>query len=94
MSAAVAASPAVRRLFRRLTLLWGLVILVKGTITFWLLTSLSTVDFVLIKGGAILTLTMLAAATTVAWSVVVAARRACSGPAEARDVAPHQSATS
>ncbi len=72
MDAALAASPAVRRLFRRLTLLWGLVILVKGTITFWLLTSLSTVDFVLIKGGAILTLTMLAAATTVAWSVVVA----------------------
>jgi hypothetical protein len=80
MDAALAASPAVRRLFRRLTLLWGLVILVKGTITFWLLTSLSTVDFVLIKGGAILTLTMLAAATTVAWSVVVARQEGLLSP--------------
>src|SRR4029079_15310211 len=35
MSAAVAASPAVRGLFRRLTLLWGLVILVKAIVTFW-----------------------------------------------------------
>lgn len=33
--------------------MWGLVILVKGSITLWLLESLSTVDFVLIKRGAI-----------------------------------------
>jgi hypothetical protein len=72
MDATLAASPAIRGLFRRLTLLWGLVILVKGTVTFWLLTSLSTVDFVLIKGAAILTLTLLAATTTIVWSVIVA----------------------
>jgi hypothetical protein len=52
-------------------LLWGLVILVKGTVTVWLPMSLSTVHFVLIKGGAILTLTLLADATTVVWSVIV-----------------------
>jgi len=74
MDAVIAARPAIRGLFRRLTLLWGLVILVKGVVTMWLLTSLSTVDFVLIKGGAILTLTLLATATTVTWSVVVARR--------------------
>jgi len=74
MDAVIAARPAIRGLFRRLTLLWGLVILVKGVVTMWLLTSLSTVDFVLIKGGAILTLTVLATATTVTWSVVVARR--------------------
>ena len=74
MDAGIAARPAIRGLFRRLTLLWGLVILVKGVVTMWLLTSLSTVDFVLIKGGAILTLTLLATATTVTWSVVVARR--------------------
>jgi uncharacterized membrane protein len=56
MSAAVAARPEMRALFRRLTLMWGLVILVKGSITLWLLESLSTDNFVLIKGGA-LTLT-------------------------------------
>ena len=68
---ALAARPGVRTLFRRLTLLWGVVILVKGAITLWLLMSLSTVDFVLIKGGAIITLTMATAAATVVWSVVV-----------------------
>lgn len=82
MSAAVAASPAVRELFRRLTLMWGLVILVKGSVTFWLLTTLSTVHFVLIKGGAILTLTLLAAATTVVWSVIVGRREGLLRPRE------------
>lgn len=81
MSAAVAASPAVRRLFRRLTLLWGLVILVKGTVTFWLLSSLSTIDFVLIKGGAIIALTLTAAVVTVVWSVIVGRREGLLRPA-------------
>lgn len=71
MSASAAARPEIRRHFRRLTLLWGLVILVKGGITLWLLESLSTANFVLIKGGAIITLTMTAAVVTIAWSYVV-----------------------
>ena len=71
MSAGVAARPEMRRLFRRLTLMWGLVILSKGAITLWLLASLSTVNFVLIKGGAIITLTLTAAVVTVVWSVIV-----------------------
>ena len=37
----------------------------------WLLMSLSTVHFVLIKGGAIITLTLTAAYVTVVWSVIV-----------------------
>ncbi len=81
MSAAVAASPAIRRLFRRLTLLWGLFILVKGTVTFWLLMSLSTVHFVLIKGGAIITLTLTAAVVTVVWSVIVGRQEGLLRPA-------------
>jgi hypothetical protein len=71
MSSAVAARPEIRALFRRLTLMWGLVILVKAGITLWLLESLSTVNFVLIKGGAIITLTLTAAVVTVVWSVIV-----------------------
>lgn len=71
MSTAVADRPEIRRHFWRLTLLWGLVILVKGGVTLWLLESLSTADFVLIKGGAIVTLTMTAAVVTIAWSYVV-----------------------
>ncbi len=72
MDDVLAAHPRVRRLFRGLTLLWGLVILVKATITLWLLLSLSTVDFVLVKGGAILGLTLLATTVTIVWAVTVA----------------------
>jgi uncharacterized membrane protein len=71
MSSELAARPRIRRLLRSLTLMWGLVILVKGTVTLWLLVSLSTVDFVVIKGGTILMLTAAAVAATVVWSVVV-----------------------
>lgn len=71
MSASVADRPEIRAHFWRLTLLWGLVILVKGGITLWLLESLSTANFVLIKGGAIITLTLTAAVVTIAWSYVV-----------------------
>jgi hypothetical protein len=71
ISTAVAARPEMRALFRRLTLMWGLVILAKGTITLWLLETLGTVNFVLIKGGAIITLTLTAAVVTVVWSVIV-----------------------
>ena len=68
---ALAARPRIRRLFRRLTLLWGLVIVAKGSVTLWLLLSLSTVNFVLIKSSAIISLTLLAAATTLALAAVV-----------------------
>lgn len=74
MDDALGAHPGVRGLFRGLTLLWGLVILAKATITLWLLLSLSTVDFVLVKSGAILSLTVLATTTTVVWSSTVARR--------------------
>ena len=56
-------------------------ILVKAIVTFWLLTSLSTVDFVLIKGGVILTLTLTAVTVTVVWSVVVGRQEGLLRPA-------------
>ena len=68
----MAAHPRLRSLFRNLTLMWGTVILLKAGVTMWLLESLSTVDFVLIKSGAVLTLTFTAVLVTVVWSVVVA----------------------
>lgn len=68
----LAARPAIRRLLRSLTVMWGLVILLKGSVTLWLLISLSTVNFVLIKSGSILTLTAAAVAATVVWSLVIA----------------------
>ena len=85
IDAALAARPAVRGLFRRLTLLWGLVILVKGGITLWLLESLSTVHFVVIKGSAIITLTLLAAAATVVWAAFVGRSEGLLGRVSAGD---------
>jgi uncharacterized membrane protein len=80
LSAEVAARPQMRALFRRLTLMWGLVILAKATITLWLLEALSTTSFVLIKGGAIITLTATAAVVTIAWSFVVARQQGLTRP--------------
>jgi uncharacterized membrane protein len=80
VDAALAARPRIRRLFRRLTLLWGLVMLVKGTVTLWLLLSLSTVDFVLVKGAVIITVTLGAAVATVVWAVLVGRREGLLGP--------------
>ena len=85
IDAALAARPAVRGLFRRLTLRWGLVILVKGGITLWLLETLSTVHFVVVKGSAIITLTLLAAAATVVWAVIVGRTEGLLGPVSAGD---------
>lgn len=81
IDAALAARPGIRTLFRRLTLLWGLVMLVKGSLTLWLLETLSTIDFVLVKSGAIFTLTLLATTTTIVWSVNVGRREGLIGPA-------------
>jgi hypothetical protein len=71
MAAEVTARTEMRALFRQLTLMWGLVILAKATITFWLLETLSTENFVLIKGGAVITLTLTAVLVTLVRSVVV-----------------------
>ncbi|HSV37908.1 MAG TPA: hypothetical protein VLI04_04035 [Nocardioidaceae bacterium] len=68
VTASLAARPGIQGLFRRLTLLWGLVIVVKGSLTLWLLLSLSTLNFVLIKGSAIIALTLVATAATIALS--------------------------
>jgi uncharacterized membrane protein len=81
MDVGIAERPRIRRLFRHLTLMWGLVILAKGSITLWLLVSLSTVDFVLIKGGAIISLTLATATATVVWSVLVGRQEGLLGPA-------------
>lgn len=81
MDAALNERPAICRLFRRLTLMWGLVILVKGSVTLWLLLSLSTIDFVVIKSGTILALTLATTAATVVWSVIVCRQEGLLGSA-------------
>lgn len=71
MDEALADRPGIKRLFRRLTLLWGLVVIAKGTATLWLLLSQSTVDFVLFKSAAVITLTFLAVVVTIVLSAQV-----------------------
>jgi hypothetical protein len=66
-----AARPRICSHFRRLTLLWGMVMLAKGIVTLGLLATLSTVDFVVVKSCAIFSLTVLASTITIAWSYVV-----------------------
>jgi intracellular septation protein A len=74
MTGDIAKRPRVRRLFWRLTLLWAVVCLAKGAITFWMLESQSLVDFVVIKSVAIVSLTVVSVAVTV-WASVLVARK-------------------
>ena len=84
IDAAIAARPRVRRLFHRLTLLWGLVIIVKAGVTLWLLVSLSMVNFVVIKSSAIVALTLLAVTATIALSAIVGRQEGLLAPAQHR----------
>jgi hypothetical protein len=71
MDEQLAALPRVRRLFRRLTLMWGAVCLAKGSVGLWLLLSLSTPNFVLFKSVAMIGMTGLAVGVTIWGSIVV-----------------------
>jgi hypothetical protein len=71
MDAARSARPEICTHFRRLTVLWGMVMLAKGVVTLWLLATLSTVDFVVVKSCAIFSITVVASTVTIAWSSFV-----------------------
>jgi hypothetical protein len=71
IDAPLAARPGMRRLFRRLTLLWGLVIVVKASVTLSLLLSLSTVHYVMIQSSTIIVLMLTATAVTITLSTIV-----------------------
>lgn len=74
MEGGIAARPRVRRLFWRLTLLWGTVCLLKGLVGFWLLASLSPVNFVLIKSLSMISMTAIAVGVTV-WASALVLRK-------------------
>ena len=79
MDRALAERPGMRRLFRQLTLLWGVIIIAKGSVTLALLVTLSLADFVLIKGAAIIALTLFGIAATVGLSITVGKREGLVG---------------
>ena len=68
----IAKRPRVERLFWHLTLLWAVVALCKATVTYWLLQSQSTADFVLFKDTFFLATTALAVTVTASASFWVA----------------------
>lgn len=72
LSPEIANRPAVLRLFGGLTLLWAGVHLLTAAITFILLMSLSTPDFVLLKTVVCLGITICAIVLTVSWSIQTA----------------------
>lgn len=74
MTQDVAQRPRIQRLLWRLTLLWGLVVLAKGFVVFWLLQSQPLVTFVLVKNLTLICMTMLATTVT-----VIAATRVARG---------------
>jgi hypothetical protein len=76
----ISSRPRIRRLLWRLTLMWGLVIVAKGTVTFWLLTSLPVVNFVLVKNATVITVTVIATAMTI-WLSAIAVRKEGLAPA-------------
>ena len=71
MDVRLAMLPRVRRLFRRLTMMWGSVCLAKGLVGLWLLLSLSTEAFVLVKSISMIVMTAAAVVVTVWGSAVV-----------------------
>jgi uncharacterized membrane protein len=70
-----AGRPEIARHFRRLTMLWGAVMAAKGVVTLWLLATMSTVDFVVVKSCAIFSITVLASTVTIVWSLFVLRRQ-------------------
>ena len=81
MSPDLAAHPRVRRLFWRLTAMWGGVCVLKGAVGYGLLMSLSVANFVLVKSSAMIGLTALAVAVTVWTSLVVLRHESVTTPA-------------
>lgn len=73
--------PGIRRLFWRLTLLWGALGAAKAAGTLWLLESQPLDTFVLVKTVTAPSLNGLAVAATIAAAVVVARREGLLGPA-------------
>ena len=75
----LAARPRIRRLFRRLTILWAVLGLAKATMTLWLLQSQSLEVFVLAKSVSMLAINLLAAFATIGLAALVARQEGLMG---------------
>ena len=85
LSKADAERHGVQRLFRGLTVLWGVALLANAVVTFVVLMTLSADTFVVIKSVVTPALTCAAALVTIVWAVRVARRE---GLSPARGLTP------
>lgn len=76
----VAARPGIRRLFAGLTALWGTVLIVKGSVMFWVLSSASINTYVLVRGLTVPPTNVLTIVTTIALALWVARREGLLSP--------------
>ncbi len=76
----LAARPRVRRLFRNLTMMWGVLGLAKATAMLWLLQSQTLGTFVLVKSISMLAINVLAAFATIGLAAIVARKEGLLGP--------------
>ena len=75
----LAMRPRIRRLFRRLTILWAVLGLAKATGTLWLLQSQSLETFVLVQSVSAMAVNVLAAFATIGLASVVARKEGLMG---------------
>lgn len=71
MSPDLNAHPRVRRLFWRLTAMWGVVCILKAIVGYWMLESMSVGTFVLVKSSTMIGMTVAAVAVTIVAALVV-----------------------
>jgi len=64
--------PKIQRLFWWLSLFWAVVCLIKAVVTLWLLSELSMVSYVAVKGATIMAIIVAATAVTITAAVKVA----------------------
>ena len=80
--------PRIRRLFWHLTVLWAVLCVSKAVMVLWMLQSLSLESFVLVKGASVLTLNVVAAATTIGAAAIVARKEGLLGHVPAQALVP------
>jgi uncharacterized membrane protein len=72
--------PRIRRLFRNLTVMWGVLGIAKAGVTLWLLQTQTLEVFVLVKSISMLSVNVLAAAATIVLAALVGRQEGLVGP--------------
>ena len=79
--------PRIRRLFRNLTVMWGVLGIAKAGVTLWLLQTQTLEVFVLVKSISMLSVNVLAAFATIGLAALVGRKEGLVGPSRLAPVA-------